>query len=313
MKNRSGENLRGQAPVRARHSCFENDPFMHRRRFVLAALSAAGVTLRARAAPADPPVHFDIVYPRIRPARDVHAAFALAVLDLAMKTANASYTLRSADIEMERGRALAELAGTNNMINLHWTSMEAQAERGRNVVRIPIHRGLIGRRLFIIRKEDSRRVLDELTGSKSGNPDIKPCAASPFTWKGGASRATKTSIQSQTAIRKRSEQISPHRRVQDHSSRPTNTCTWTLTVEAADFRPTGAAVRPRHGAQDAHGRSARQSEGTGPARGGLSRGAGSPAAGHARRGKHFFGGPMPDRSSRRSIGRRVTGRVNCSC
>ena len=111
------------------------------------------VTLRARAAPADPPVHFDIVYPRIRPARDVQVAFALAVLDLAMKTANASYTLRSADIEMERGRALAELAGTNNMINLHWTSMEAQAERGRNVVRIPIHRGLIGHRVFIIRKE----------------------------------------------------------------------------------------------------------------------------------------------------------------
>jgi hypothetical protein len=126
---------------------------MHRRRFVLVALSAAGGTLRARAAPADPPVHFDIVYPRIRPARDVHAAFALAVLDLAMKTANASYTLRSADIEMERGRALAELAGTNNMINLHWTSMEARAERGRNVVRIPIHRGLIGHRVFVIRKD----------------------------------------------------------------------------------------------------------------------------------------------------------------
>lgn len=126
---------------------------MHRRRFVLAALSAAGITLRARAAPSALPVHFDIVYPRIRPSRDVHVAFALATLDLAMKTANASYTLRSADIEMERGRALAELAGANNMINLHWTSMEAQAERGRNVVRIPIHRGLIGHRVFVIRKD----------------------------------------------------------------------------------------------------------------------------------------------------------------
>jgi hypothetical protein len=126
---------------------------MDRRRFVLAALAAAGSTLRARAAPADSTVHFDVVYPRIRPARDVHAAFALAVPDLAMKTANVSYTLRAADIEMERARALAELAGPDNMINLHWTSMEAQAERGRNVVRIPIHRGLIGHRLFIIRKD----------------------------------------------------------------------------------------------------------------------------------------------------------------
>lgn len=126
---------------------------MHRRRFVLAALSAAGFTPRAWGAPADPPVHFDIVYPRIRPARDVHAAFALAVLDLAMTTANASYTLRTADIEMERARVLAELANSNNLINLHWTSMEAQAEHGRNVVRIPIHRGLIGHRIFIIRKD----------------------------------------------------------------------------------------------------------------------------------------------------------------
>ncbi|MCI0144551.1 transporter substrate-binding domain-containing protein [Paraburkholderia sediminicola] len=126
---------------------------MHRRRFVLAALGAAGVTLGARAVPAEP---FDIVYPRIRPGGDVHAAFALAVLDLAMKTANAAYTVRQAEIVMERGRALAELAHGHNTINLHWTSMEAAAERGLNVVRIPIHRGLIGYRVFVIRKDRQR-------------------------------------------------------------------------------------------------------------------------------------------------------------
>jgi hypothetical protein len=123
---------------------------MHRRRFVLAALSAAGVALRVPAAPA---IRFDIVYPRIRPGGDVHAAYALAVLDLAMKTANASYTARQTAIVMERGRALAELANGGDTINLHWTSMGAQAERGLNVVRIPIHRGLIGYRVFVIRKD----------------------------------------------------------------------------------------------------------------------------------------------------------------
>ncbi|MGF6779814.1 hypothetical protein [Paraburkholderia sp. GAS334] len=123
---------------------------MHRRRFVLAALGAAGVTLCAHAAPAG---HFDIVYPRIRVGGDVHAAYALAVLDLAMKAANASYSVQQAEIVMERGRALAELARGNNTINLHWTSMEARAERGLNVVRIPIHRGLIGYRVFVIRKD----------------------------------------------------------------------------------------------------------------------------------------------------------------
>jgi hypothetical protein len=136
---------------------------MHRRRFILAAASAAGAALAARAAPGD---HFDIVYPQIRPGRDVHAAFALATLDLAMKAANASYTTRQLELVMERGRALAELA-SGATINLHWTSMEAQAERGLNVVHIPIHRGLIGYRVFLIREDrqpdfDRIETLDDL-------------------------------------------------------------------------------------------------------------------------------------------------------
>jgi hypothetical protein len=150
MQDRSGGSLCGIAPIRARHSVPRNHPSMHRRRFVLAALGAASVTLGTPAASQE---HFEIVYPRIRPGGDVHAAFALAVLDLAMKTAKASYTARQTEIVMERGRALAELANGNNTINLHWTSMEAKAERGLNVVRIPIHRGLIGYRVFVIRKD----------------------------------------------------------------------------------------------------------------------------------------------------------------
>jgi hypothetical protein len=136
---------------------------MYRRRFLFAAASAAGAALMARAAPGE---HFEIVYPQIRPGRDVHAAFALATLDLAMRAANASYTARQLELVMERGRALAELA-TGTTINLHWTSMEAQAERGLNVVHIPIHRGLIGYRVFVIRQDrqtDFNRIetLDDL-------------------------------------------------------------------------------------------------------------------------------------------------------
>ncbi|HWT38055.1 MAG TPA: hypothetical protein VN289_17330 [Paraburkholderia sp.] len=136
---------------------------MHRRRFIFAAASAAGAALAARAASGE---HFDIVYPQIRPGRDVHAAFALATLDLAMKAANATYTTRQLELVMERGRALAELAN-GTTINLHWTSMEAQAERGLNVVHIPIHRGLIGYRVFIIRQDrqpdfDRIETLDDL-------------------------------------------------------------------------------------------------------------------------------------------------------
>ncbi|MFL9886958.1 hypothetical protein PQR68_00320 [Paraburkholderia agricolaris] len=123
---------------------------MQRRRFVLAALSAAGVALRAQSAPAD---RFDIVYPHYQPDDRARAAFPLAVLDLAMKAAGVEYVARQADVLMERGRALAELAGHGNAINLLWTSMDVEAERGLPVVRIPINRGLIGYRVFIIRKD----------------------------------------------------------------------------------------------------------------------------------------------------------------
>jgi hypothetical protein len=134
--------------------------FMHRRRF-LAVTASAAFAARVRSAP-----HFDIVYPQIRPGRDVHAAFALATLDTAMKAANATYTARQLNLVMERGRALAELA-SGATINLHWTSMGAQAERGLNVVHIPIHRGLIGYRVFLIRQDrqadfERIRTLDDL-------------------------------------------------------------------------------------------------------------------------------------------------------
>ncbi|WP_438362510.1 hypothetical protein [Paraburkholderia caribensis] len=136
---------------------------MHRRHFMFAAASAAGAVLAPRAAPGD---HFDIVYPQIRPGRGAHAAFALATLDLAMKAADASYTARALELVMERGRALSELA-SGTSINLHWTSMGAQTERGLNVVHIPIHRGLIGYRVFVIRRDrqadfDGIDTLDDL-------------------------------------------------------------------------------------------------------------------------------------------------------
>ncbi|AXF11639.1 hypothetical protein CUJ91_27810 [Paraburkholderia graminis] len=122
---------------------------MQRRDFVLAALGTAGMLGRP---PTMSTADFEIVYPRIRTGGEVHAAFALAVLDLAMKTANVTYSIRQADVAMERRRALAELADGNS-INLLWTSMDRRAESGLNVVPIPVNRGLIGYRLFVIRKD----------------------------------------------------------------------------------------------------------------------------------------------------------------
>ncbi|TKC92311.1 hypothetical protein FAZ69_01075 [Trinickia terrae] len=142
---------------------------MHRRRFLFTALGAAGVATGARSAPIEP---FDIVYPRVLAGNDARVSFALAVLDAAMKSVNAPYTIRQSEAIMERGRALAELAG-GEAINLHWTSMEARAERGLNVIHIPLHRGLIGYRVFLIRKDRQRdfdrvRSLDDLKSLTAG-------------------------------------------------------------------------------------------------------------------------------------------------
>jgi len=125
---------------------------MQRRSLVIAALGMAGIAGMPGSPRAMPGTAFDIVHPRVRTGGEAHAAFALAVLELAMKTANVPYTIRQADVAMERGRALAELAGGNS-INLLWTSMDSRAESGLNVVRIPVNRGLIGYRLFVIRKD----------------------------------------------------------------------------------------------------------------------------------------------------------------
>lgn len=125
------------------------DTIMQRRSFVLAALSTAGMLGRPHAGSS---ADFDIVHPRIRTGGEVHAAFALAVLDLAMRSAKVTYTIRQADVAMERGRALAELADGDS-VNLLWTSMDSRAETGLNVVHIPVNRGLIGYRVFVIRKD----------------------------------------------------------------------------------------------------------------------------------------------------------------
>ena len=105
-------------------------------------------------------VHFDIVYPRVTEFDDPRAAFAKAVLDLAMREVHAQYTIRPSKDVMERGRALHELA-EGNTINLHWSSMSRADEARLHAIPIPIHRGLIGYRVLVIRR-DRQSEFDEI-------------------------------------------------------------------------------------------------------------------------------------------------------
>jgi hypothetical protein len=142
---------------------------MCRIRLILGAIVAMWVGFVSLPACAE---RFNIVYPRVSATPDLRAAFALAVLDLAMKEAKADYTIEPSDQIMERGRALIELR-EGKTINLHWTSMASDVEQELRPVRIPIHRGLIGYRVFIIRKDrqadfDKVHNLEELKALTGG-------------------------------------------------------------------------------------------------------------------------------------------------
>jgi hypothetical protein len=116
---------------------------------------------------------FDIVYPRVTEFDDPRAAFAKAVLALAMREVHADYTIRASKDVMERERALDELA-EGRTINLHWSSMSRVDEAKLRAIRIPIHRGLIGFRVLVIRKDrqpefdhiDTLEQLRALTGGQ---------------------------------------------------------------------------------------------------------------------------------------------------
>jgi hypothetical protein len=96
--------------------------------------------------------HFHIVYPRTSNWVDERTAFVKDVIRLAMSKSNSDCTIEPSHDVMERTRALRELA-EGDTINLYWASMSASDEASLRAIPIPLHRGLIGYRVFVIRKE----------------------------------------------------------------------------------------------------------------------------------------------------------------
>ena len=89
-----------------------------------------------------------------------------------MHEVHADYTIRASKDVMERERALQELAD-GRTINLHWSSMSRQDEARLRPIRIPLHRGLIGFRVLLIRKDrqpefDHVDTLDQLRALTGG-------------------------------------------------------------------------------------------------------------------------------------------------
>ncbi len=115
---------------------------------------------------------FEIVYPRLPNSDEARVPFATALLELAMHKARVEYTIRPSSEVMERPRAVRELAAGRS-VNLLWTSMSARDEANLRPIRIPIHRGLIGYRVLLIRRDrqpefDKIRSLEQLRAMTAG-------------------------------------------------------------------------------------------------------------------------------------------------
>lgn len=103
----------------------------------------------------------EVVYPARYGAQMGRDDYPLAVLKLAMEKSGRDYNLRPASREMTQTRLMLDLE-LGGEITVAWVGTSAVYERRFLPVRVPIYRGLLGYRLFIIHK-DNQRLFDRVT------------------------------------------------------------------------------------------------------------------------------------------------------
>jgi hypothetical protein len=97
-----------------------------------------------------------INYPRPLSESDRRADYPLKLLALALDQTGVNYRLIASDRIMPQSKALKRLMD-NREVNVVWSMTDEQREEQLLPIRIPIYKGLIGWRIFLIRKDmDSR-------------------------------------------------------------------------------------------------------------------------------------------------------------
>lgn len=119
------------------------------RRALLLSLVAPGV-VRAEAAGR-------VVYPEHEAFRDPQLPYMLDVLRLSLSHASRPYEILASGTPMTQGRGLRELEFGRGDINLLWSMTSRERERALLTVRIPLDRGIMGWRLFLVREDDLDR------------------------------------------------------------------------------------------------------------------------------------------------------------
>ena len=95
-----------------------------------------------------------ITYPRALDDTDTRNEYPTALLKLALDKTGVNYEMRPSDRILLTGKAMRQLR-ENREVNVVWSMTDTQREKDLLPIRIPITKGLIGLRVFVI--EESRR------------------------------------------------------------------------------------------------------------------------------------------------------------
>lgn len=94
-----------------------------------------------------------IIYPQAESDADSRGDYYVKVLELALSKAALDHHLQASHARMAKSRALLQLE-SNNGIDVVWAMTTREREASLTPVRIPIDKGLLGWRIFLVNKRD---------------------------------------------------------------------------------------------------------------------------------------------------------------
>ena len=103
-----------------------------------------------------------INYPRPIDDTDARAQYPIALLKLALDKTGVNYELRPSDRILLTSKALRQLR-ENREVNVVWSMTDSQREKELTPIRIPIAKGLIGLRVFVINQNKKAKFNDVLS------------------------------------------------------------------------------------------------------------------------------------------------------
>ncbi len=98
---------------------------------------------------------WSIVYPKSEVEQDKRDEYPVALLKLALEETGVNFDVSPSSTSLTKSKALRQLA-SNREINVAWSMTGDQREDDLLPIRIPIYKGLIGWRVFLIKEESKR-------------------------------------------------------------------------------------------------------------------------------------------------------------